>query len=191
MSRRFTEDRRLERERLLAAWLRREEMTEVRFLMLPAAEHKKAVASAEASGILIPRTEPGFLYHGTSAARVERIRDEGLLQNAPSIWAKGEVALHVQDRVFFCDTVGKGLWYARMMSQERPGLLRLRAEHLPDARPDMKDSGGSFFVERPVPPQLLEAWSAEGWEPLAPGADLAPAGDGAAEDETSKSMEPV
>lgn len=158
----------MEPDRLLSAWLRKRRIRELDFFLLSAAEQQEGRRAAERSGILIPRTEYGYLYHGTSSQRAGRIRQEGLRPDQRSVWTDGQFTLHKRGRVFFCDTITKAIFYARAVSERSPAILRVAEADLADAKEDGKDCGGSFFVEPPVPAEAVEIWTPKGWERLAP-----------------------
>lgn len=168
MSDRFRNDRRMEADRLFAAWLRAVDMPESELIHRSREEIAELRRRAESSGIQIPRTSPGFLYHGTSLARASLIRLQGLVPGAKSGWTGDGFAGHVQGRVFFCDTVAKASFYAREMSRARPCILRISTRDLADRVEDPLDTDGSFFVSRPVPAEHLEIWKRNGWAKLPP-----------------------
>lgn len=165
---RFRNDQRMEADRLFAAWLRSVNMPESALIHHSRDEIAELRRRAESSGVQIPRTSPGFLYHGTSLARASLIRLQGLIPGSKSGWKGDGFARHVQGRVFFCDTVAKASFYAREMSRARPCLLRISTRHLSDREEDPLDTDGSFFVSRPVAAEQLEIWKPNGWANLPP-----------------------
>lgn len=158
-------DLRDEENRLLFAWLKRKGLGLSDLMRMSGAEIEEHRKRAEAARIPIPRTEEGYLYHGTSAARAARIRSEGLDPDKPGIWAKTGHGLHTTGRVFVADTVHAALFYAKEMSQTRPALLCMASATLMDRQPDPRDVDGSFFVERSVPATDIEIWTLKGWVP--------------------------
>lgn len=153
----------MEADRLFAAWLRSVEIPESDLFRRSTEEIAELRRRAGSSGVQIPRTSPGFLYHGTSLARASLIRLQGLVPGAKSGWTGDGFASHVQGRVFFCDTVAKASFYAREMSRARPAILRIACDDLPDRAEDRLDTDGSFFVCRPVPAVHLQIWKGSGW----------------------------
>lgn len=111
--------------------------------------------------------EDGWLYHGTSQARLPGIRREGLTPQEKTRWARDVgIGQHGVGRVFFAERLSKGCFYAREASKTRPALLRVRQDALPDMRPDPKEER-CWYVERPVPVGHAEIWNGGAWRPLA------------------------
>lgn len=115
----------------------------------------------------IPVSDPAFLYHGTPRARLAAISEEGLVPSTRPRTRSAGIAAHSRGRVFLTTTVRQAEFYARRASGGRPTvLLRVPAELAPDVRRDDLDDG-SFFVERGIPPERIEAWDGSAWKALA------------------------
>jgi hypothetical protein len=130
----------------------------------------RASALSSRNDFPIPTTDRRYLYHGTSVARLAAISARGLLLGdaSRSRWTKDVgIGTWSYGKVFVADTVRAAIFYAREASRTRPVLLRLSAADLPDRLPDPKEAQGSYYVEREVGPDLVEAWSRGRWKKLA------------------------
>jgi hypothetical protein len=169
---RFAADARDEDERVFEAFLAREALdaTSLGRMTRPQVEGLRSAAMASRHEFRIPITDRDYLYHGTSVARLAPVAAEGLLVGDPSRsrWTR-DVGIGTWSfgKVFFTDTVRNAMFYAREASRSRPVLLRVASDALQDLRPDIKETEGSFYVEREVEPHLVEAWTRGRWKALA------------------------
>jgi hypothetical protein len=169
---RFAADARDEDERVFEAFLAREALdsTSLGRMSRPEVEGLRSSAMAARHEFHIPVTDRDYLYHGTSVARLALVAAEGLLVGDPSRsrWTRDVgIGTWSYGKVFFTDTVRNAMFYASEASRSRPVLLRVLSDALQDRRPDIKETDGSFYVEREVEPQLVEAWTRGRWKPLA------------------------
>ena len=129
--------------------------------------HRKyAEAIANRDQYPIPISDPKFLYHGTARINLSKITLNGL---QPSEKTNGRaLAAHSLGRVFFTETISNALFYALRASGygKTQALLRVHRDAVNDAQPDGEDSGGSVFVERPVPADQIEVWNGRKWIPI-------------------------
>lgn len=120
------------------------------------------------------RSAGDYLYHVTTADRLDRIAREGLVPGLPSRW-EGEVAQWSAGKVFFTmDLYVAGCFMTEEMERQfrrgdpiaLPVLLRARKKALRGAKEDML--WFSVYLERAVPPEKLEVWIpwAAAWAPL-------------------------
>jgi hypothetical protein len=114
----------------------------------------------------VPRTEAGYLYHGTSKTCLPQIKIEGLKPSEKSRWERSGMTANSLGRVFFTSTVSMAEFYGRHASRKQYIFLRVRLDDLPDRKPDTKEEEGSFYVERSVPPSQIEMWTGKGWSRL-------------------------
>lgn len=164
---RFRNEPRMAADRLLAAYLKKAGISQTQLFRMNEKDFSEQRRNAEASGIPIPLTDDDHLYHGTSARKLRIITEEGLQPGKKSGWSKEGFSLHVQGRVFFCDTVSKASFYAGVASERSPAILRVRKDVMTDMQEDAMDSEGCFFVERSVHPSDIEMWSGKAWKRLA------------------------
>jgi hypothetical protein len=155
-----------EENRIFAVYCARHRIDWRDFHCMGAAEVGLLRAEALANRHLypIPVSEPGYLYHGTSKARLAHIKCQGLLPSERSRWTRdpfiGDWSL---GKVFFSATVRMANFHAGQASKTRPALIRVPGGVLTDINPDPKEEAGNFYVERPVPPEHVEFWGGREW----------------------------
>lgn len=115
-----------------------------------------------------PYHEPGYVYHGTSRARLSKIKTEGLVPSEKSRWTKtvgvGNWSL---GKTFFARSLASAFFYAESASSTRPAVLRTEMDNLIDARDDhLEQEGTSIFITHPISPEKLEIWTGRGWKSL-------------------------
>lgn len=127
----------------------------------------RADALANRDRYPVPVSDPAFLYHGTSKARLPLIAHQGLLPSEKSRWSKDVgIGSWSLGKVFFTDTIRNATFYAKEASKTRPVILRVGLHKLADSNPDPKEVDGNIYIERPVPPEDMEMWNGRKWAPL-------------------------
>lgn len=160
-----SDEDRAERDRIFAVYLRRHGIDLTDMMRMDDAEIERLRADALANRHLypVPTTEPDYLYHGTSRARLPLIAQDGLIPSQRSRWTKDGYEANCLGRVFFTKRVDGAEFYAREASKSCPLILRVRRDALADMQDDPKETEGNYFVEREVSPEQVEAWTAKGW----------------------------
>lgn len=110
--------------------------------------------------------EIGYLYHGTSKARVPSIRRDGLVVSKKSRFARDPfIGDYSIGKLFFTTSIDKAKFYALEASKSKPILLRVPTTSVPNTTEDTKDTY-SVFVEQSIPPSVIEYWSGTAWTPI-------------------------
>jgi hypothetical protein len=157
--------------RLFSAYLKKKGIDTTDLVRMDDAEKEQLRADARANRhqYPIPVTEPDFLYHGTAKARMPAILRDGLVPAQRSRWTRD---VFIGDwsvgKILFTSTIGRAEFYASQASKSRPVILRVPRVELADAVPDPKETEGNYYIERPVPPTVIEYWNGRKWVRMKP-----------------------
>lgn len=117
----------------------------------------------------VPKTETGYLYHGTSKKNLSGIKKNGLVprdENKKTRWAKTSVGeFHSRNRLFFAKTIDKAEFYAQSRTKSKPLFIRVLSKDVPNQKDDPQEEQ-SVYVSATVPPEKLEYWDGLKWKPM-------------------------
>lgn len=111
----------------------------------------------------IPRSENGYLYHGTKSTNISSIMKTGLVPSSNSRWQRNSfIGDHAIGKIFFTTSVPKAEFYA---TNTKPAILRVRSEYVVDPKDDFKETN-SVYTTTTVPPNHIEIWKNRKWKKL-------------------------